>query len=127
MHNDFARNVIIFGVDNSSSSHSDNRKNNFLTLGEDPTYGINGSFGSTEKKFSINFAKTNTKFCLSLLYNADNSYLFSNGKDVFRFKAENKNVNFPSQFCLGSIPHGFSNTEFREISLNGYLYDFSVD
>ena len=28
--NDFARNVISFGVDNSSSSHSDNSKNNFL-------------------------------------------------------------------------------------------------
>ena len=28
--NDFARNVIIFGVDNSSPSHVDNRKNNFL-------------------------------------------------------------------------------------------------
>ena len=27
--NDFARNVTIFGVDNSSSSHVDNRKNNF--------------------------------------------------------------------------------------------------
>ena len=27
-------NVRIFGVDNSSSYHSDNRKNNFLTLGE---------------------------------------------------------------------------------------------
>ena len=26
--NDFARNIIIFGVDNSSSSRSDNRKNN---------------------------------------------------------------------------------------------------
>ena len=47
--NDFARNVIIFVVDNSSSSHSDNRKNNFLTLGENPTYGINESFGSPEK------------------------------------------------------------------------------
>ena len=30
--NDFARNVIIFGVDNSSSSHIDNCKNNFLGL-----------------------------------------------------------------------------------------------
>ena len=28
-HHEFARNVIIFGVDNSSSSHSHNRKNNF--------------------------------------------------------------------------------------------------
>ena len=31
--NDFARNVVIFGVDNSSSSHIDNSKNNFLALG----------------------------------------------------------------------------------------------
>ena len=47
---DFARNVIIFDADNSLSSHSDNRQNNFLLLGEGPTYGINGSFGSPEKK-----------------------------------------------------------------------------
>ena len=48
--NDFARNVLTFGVDNSSSSQSDNRKNNFLVLDESPTYGINGSFGPREKK-----------------------------------------------------------------------------
>ena len=35
--NGSARNVVIFGVGNSSSSHTDNRKNNFLVLGEDPT------------------------------------------------------------------------------------------
>ena len=64
--NDFAKNVVIFGVDNSSSSHSNNRKNNLFVLGEGPTYGINGSFGSSEKKFSNNFTKANTKFCLSL-------------------------------------------------------------
>ena len=29
-HNDFARKVISFGVDNSASFHSDNHKNNFL-------------------------------------------------------------------------------------------------
>ena len=46
--NDFARNVVIFAVDNSSSSHTDNHKNNFLVLGEGPTYGINRSFGSPE-------------------------------------------------------------------------------
>ena len=27
--NDYARNVIIFGIDNTSSSHADNLKNNF--------------------------------------------------------------------------------------------------
>ena len=39
--NDFAKNVVIFGVDNSSSCHADNHKNNFLILSEVPTYGIN--------------------------------------------------------------------------------------
>ena len=53
--NDSARNVIIFGVDNSSSSHADNRKDNSLILVEGPTFGINGSFDSVEKMFSINF------------------------------------------------------------------------
>ena len=69
--NDFARNVIIFGVDNNSSSHTDNRKNNFLVLGEGPSQGINDSTGSAEKKISINFSKANTKYCLSLHYNGD--------------------------------------------------------
>ena len=55
--NDIARNVINFGVDNSSSSHADNPKNNFSVLGKGPTFGINGRLGSPEKKFSINFSK----------------------------------------------------------------------
>ena len=49
----FARTVIIFGVDNSSSSHT----NNFLVLGEGPTDDINGSFGASEQTFSINLSK----------------------------------------------------------------------
>ena len=105
----------------------DNRKNNFLILGEDPTYGINGGFGSPEKKFGINFTKANTTFCLSLHYNADNGYLFVNGKKIFKFKADNKNVNFPTQFCLGSISNGFSATESREVSSKGNVYNVSVD
>ena len=47
--NDFARNVVIFGVDKGSLSHTDNGKNNFLVLGEDPTQGINDSTGAAEK------------------------------------------------------------------------------
>ena len=35
-----------------------------------------------KKKFDINFSKANTKVCLSLQYNADNSYLFVNGKKI---------------------------------------------
>ena len=63
---------------------------------EEPTYGINGSFGSPEKKFSIDFSKAKTKFCLSLHKNHDNSYLFVNGKEIFKFKANDRNVKFPT-------------------------------
>ena len=80
-----------------------------------------------KKKFSINFIKANTKFSLSLHYNADNSYFFVNGKEIFKFKTDNKNVNFPTQFCLGSVSNGFGAIESREVSLNGSVYDFSVD
>ena len=64
---------------------------------------------------------------MSLHYNTDNSYLCVNGNKIFKFKAGNKNVNFPTQFCLESVSNGFSNTESREVSLNGNVYDFSVD
>ena len=53
--------------------------------------------------------------------------MFVNGKEILKFKADNKNVNFPTQFCLGSISNGFRATESREVSLNGNVYDFSVD
>ena len=64
---------------------------------------------------------------MSLHYNADNIYLFFNGKEIFNFKADNKNVNFPTQFCIEIISNGLINTESREVSLKGNNYDFSVD
>ena len=53
--------------------------------------------------------------------------MYVNGKEIFKFKADNKNVNFLTQFCLGSISNGFSATKSKEVSLNGKVYDFSVD
>ena len=46
---DTAINILMFGVDNSSSSHTDNLKNNFLVLGKGPTKGIYDSTGALEK------------------------------------------------------------------------------
>ena len=43
------------------------------------------------------------------------------------FKFKDDNVNFLTQFCLGSISNGFSATESRKVSLNENKYDFSVD
>ena len=53
--------------------------------------------------------------------------MFLNGKEIFKVKVDNKNVHFPTKFCLGSISNGFSATQPREESLNGNVYDFSVD
>ena len=43
------------------------------------------------------------------------------------FKVNNKNVNFPTQFILGSISDGFCATESREVSLKRNVYHFSVE
>ena len=52
-NNDSAINIIFLGVDKSSSSRADNRKDNFLVLGKGPTFGINRSFGLPEKKLTL--------------------------------------------------------------------------
>ena len=62
----------------------------------------------SRKQFSVNFTKANTNFCLKLHYNVGKRYLLVNGKGIFKFKANNKNVNFPTRYFLGSISDGFS-------------------
>ena len=48
-------------------------------------------------------------------------------KNIFKFKADKKNANFPKQFCLRSISNEFSATESREVSLNRTVQDFSFN
>ena len=63
-------------------------------LGQGPTFGINGSFYSPEKKLVLILVKQTQNF------------------------AGNKNINLPTRFCLGSISNAFSAIESREVSLN---------
>ena len=53
--------------------------------------------------------------------------MFHNGKEIYSFKADNKSVNFQTQFCLGSISNGFGAFDSRESSIGENVYDFSVD
>ena len=96
--NEFAWNVAIFGVDISSSSHIDNCKNNFSVQAAGHTDYINRRIVAAERWFSINFSKAKTNFCLSLHYNHDKSYLFVYGKEIFKFKADNKMSTFQLNF-----------------------------
>ena len=71
----FARSIVTYGIDYSLTSHADNRKNNFLVLGEAPTQImilinllmklINDSTGAAEKKSVLILVKKNTKICWS--------------------------------------------------------------
>ena len=47
-------------------------------------------------------------------------------KKSLNYKAHNKNINFPTKFCLQSISNGFTNAESREVSLNENVNDCSV-
>ena len=76
------------------------------------------------KKFSINFSKANTKLCLSLHYNADNSYLFVNGKDSLSLKPTIKTLTFQPNLVSEAYL-----MDLALLSLEKYLgnvYDFSV-
>ena len=48
--NDYASNVITFGVDSSSSSHIDNQN---MMKDERYIFGINGKFGAPEKNLAL--------------------------------------------------------------------------
>ena len=72
------RNVIVFGVDMSSSANIDNI---ILILGNGPSPGLEHTL-IAEKRYSINFTELNKKFCLNLHYNGANGYLFVNGKEI---------------------------------------------
>ena len=78
---------------------------------------------TAEKFYLINFTENNKKFCLSLHYNGENSYLFVNGTET---KAKDSEI-FETPLCLGNISKDFPVDKMKETGLNGYFYDFRVD
>ena len=96
-------------------------------LDEEPTDDINGTVGTAEEKLSINFVKTKTKFCFSLHCRGDNIYLFVNGIETYKFKADNRKVNFATHVYLESISVNFGAVEAWEVSFKENLYDFTVN
>ena len=119
------RNVIIFGVDMSSSTKIDNRKKDILILGKELTQGLEHTL-SAEKMYSTNLLEHNKNVCLSLHCNGANSYLFVNGKEIHKFKANNSEI-LAAPLCLGNISKDWSVDNTKRTGFNGYVYDFSVD
>ena len=61
----FGQNVIIFGVDMSSSAHIDNKKKEILILGKGPSQGLEHTL-TVEKMYSFNFTVTKKEILCEL-------------------------------------------------------------
>ena len=69
---------------------------------------------------------TKKKFYLRLYYNAENSYMFVNGTQIYKFKAKvSENVAAP--LWLGNILKGWSADNMKKTGCNRDVYYFSVD
>ena len=110
-------NVIIFGVDMSSSIHVDTKKNDILILGKGPTQELEHTL-TAENMYSINFTVTRKKFYLSLHYNGANSYLFVNDTEVNKFKAKDSEI-VATPLFLGNISKDWSVDNMKDTRLNG--------
>ena len=86
---------ILFGVKMLSleqmSVHIDDKKKDILVLGKGPTQGLDDTTITAEAEYSINFSRSQRKFCLSPHYNGSNSFLFVNATKIYQFKAKNSN------------------------------------
>ena len=101
------KNVIIFGVDMSSSIHVDNKVKDILILGKGPTQGLGEHWLTAEKMYFINFTKHSKKFCLSWHYKGVNSYLFVNTKEIHKFKPKHSEI-VATSLCLGNSSKDWS-------------------
>ena len=122
----FGRNVVIFGVDMSSSVHVDNKGKDTLILGKGPMQRLVENSLTAEKTYSVNFTVHRKKCCLNLHYNGGNSYLFANGTEIIKLKAKASKI-IATPLFLGNISKDWSVDNMKDTRLNGYVYDFSVD
>ena len=81
---------------------------------------------SAEKMHSINFTENNKKFCLSLHYDGANSYLFINGRKIYKFKVKDSKI-AATPLSLGNISKDWTVDNMKNAELNECVYDFSVD
>ena len=121
----FGQNVLIFGADMSSSADIDNKKKDILVIGIGPTQRLEHTL-TAEKIYTINFTVTKKKFYLRLHYNGENSYMFVNGTEIYKFKAKVSEI-VAAPLCLGNILKDCSADNMKKTGFNRYVYYFSVD
>ena len=120
------RNVLIFGVHESSLVHTNNKTNNIFIMGDGFVQGINDMTLYVEKIYSQNFTQPNKKFELSLHYNDNDSYLFVNGKQELKFKAKPDQL-IKKKLYIGNLSDQWTTIESDKTGLYGNIYDFIID
>ena len=117
---------LFFGADTSSSVHANNKNENILILGKGETKELDNTTLTAAVEYSIDFARSQRKFCLSFHYNGSNSFLFVNGTKIHQFKARDSEIKrYP--FFLGNISKEISVDNIKKTGLNRYVHDLSVD
>ena len=100
------RNVIIFGVDVSSSIKIDSRKKDILI--------------SWQKSYT-NFTEQEKQKVLFEL----NSYLFVNSREIYKFKVKYSEI-VVTPLCLEKISKDWTVDNMKKTGLNRYVYEFSA-
>ena len=85
-------NVIIFGVDLTSSVHIKSKKKDVLVLCISPTQRLDNTTSTAEGKCLIKFSISNNKFCLSLHYNGSNSFSFVNATKIYQYEIKDSEI-----------------------------------
>ena len=108
----------------SNKDKNKNKNKDNLILGKGQTKRVDNTSLIAETEYSINFSRSERKFCLNFLYyNGSNSFLF---RKIHQFKGEDsERKKYP--LCLGSISNNFPVDNMKKTGLNSYIYDFSVD
>ena len=102
-----ATNVVVFGADITNSIYKTNQTQSLLVLGHGLIQKINDITIYAEKMYSPNFTFDSKTFCLNLHYNGYNNYLFVNGREVTKFKANNSElIKYP--MCLGDLSKDYN-------------------
>ena len=120
------RNLIIFGVHESSLVHANNKANNIYVIGDLFVQGISDTTLYAEKIYSQNFTQSSKKFVSSLHYNGNDSYLFANGRQELKFKAKDDQL-IIDKLCLGNLSNEWTTSESEKTESYGNIYDFIVD
>ena len=99
----------------SSSVDIDNKKKDMLILGLGPKQGLglDDTKLTAEAQYSINFTRSNRKFCLSLHYNGNNSFLFITATKIYQFKAKDSEIK-KYRLCLGNILGNLSANKMKK-------------